>query len=539
MKKLGDSCRCIDEFSYWNKVLMVDYSEWNDEKLLKEYRQGNDPRIVEILFTRHADVGFRVAMRFMKNEADAEDILQGAFIQFLRDLHQFREGVSVKPWLMKMIVNNCKDKYKEENRRIKREQKIVSERFLQKTSESLEVKHEDGNTELQKKLRQSVDELPEKYRSPIWLILYEEFSYREVATVLALPEKTIRTQVARGLEKLREKLSSIGSLLSVTMIIESINSSPLEEAPVAFKAMIQVDRLNKLANEKTSSSSSNLNFAKENYFFILLSSVCIIVLVSSFLYWQTNQSFANNKTIPIQSAINKIHLNFNTKDAIGDYAFMGEYNYLDTGGIDNSGCLEIPNAFSLRIPIKDLKLPLKITCRSNIRFDRQGIIGFSWLLWDSWENMGQFYDVSQYRKYSPRLGEYSAQKDEDWATETYYVTQKSIDAWIDNRRVNLYFVKQELQNEFLYLIFYNCTKKVDELVIETISETKIPSISEFEKIYIEHRENTDIAEKFLKKLLNEKGLNGLEPKYHFYSKQNKDDVIHQIKYKLERNQFKH
>lgn len=517
---------------------MVDYSEWNDEKLLKEYRQGNDPRIVEILFTRHADVGFRVAMRFMKNEADAEDILQGAFIQFLRDLHQFREGVSVKPWLMKMIVNNCKDKFKEEKRRIKREQKIVSERFLQKTSDSLEVRHEDGNTELQKKLRQSVDELPEKYRSPIWLVLYEEFSYREVASVLALPEKTIRTQVARGLEKLREKLSSIGSLLSVTMIIESINSSPLEEATAAFKATIQADRLNKLAKENFSSSSSNLNFSKVNYYFIVLSSISVIVLIGGFLYWKPNKGLVKHKTINVQSALSKVHLNFNKKDDIGDYAFMGEYNYLESGGIDNTGCLEIPNAFSLRIPIKDLKLPLIITCRSNIRFDRQGIIGFSWLLWDSWENMAQFYDVSQYKKYSPRLGEYAAQKDADWAIEKYYVTKNSIDAWIDNRRVNLYFVKQEQQNEFLYLVFYNCTKKIDELVIETVSETLIPSISEFEKIYIEHRENTDIAENFLKKLLNEKGLNDLKPKYHFYSKQLKDDVIHQIKYKLDRNQSK-
>jgi RNA polymerase sigma-70 factor (ECF subfamily) len=521
---------------------MVDYSEWNDEKLLKEYRQGNDPRIVEILFTRHADVGFRVAMRFMHNEADAEDILQGAFIQFLRDLHQFREGVSVKPWLMKMIVNNCKDKYKEEKRRIKREQKVVSERFLQKTPESLEVKYEDNNSELQKKLRQSVDELPEKYRSPIWLILYEEFSYREVASVLALPEKTIRTQVARGLEKLREKLSSMGSVLSVTMIIEKINSSPLEIAPAYIKEIVKVDKLNALAKDQVLNQAKNIGSIKVSSFaWFLLTSVIITFSIGGFYYWEQGFSvpeiniFNGNKiNLAIENKNTYIHINFNKNKDIDEFAFKGEYKYLESGGIDNSGCIEIPYAFSLRIPVKSMKLPLKITCRSNIKFDQPGMRGFVWVFWDGWEKIGQFYDINPSKNITSRLGEYIAKNSIDWTTETYWITKDWIDAWVDNRRCNLYIVNQEAQNEYLYLVFYNCTKKIDELIIESATEEQVPSISEYQKIYEDFLKNNESTEYVVKKLKQASGSNIVNPKFNFYGKQNKENVIEQLVYKLKK-----
>lgn len=519
---------------------MTDYSEWNDEKLLKEYRLTSNSRIVEILFMRYADMGFRVAMRFMKNEADAEDMIQGAFIQFLRDLHQFREGVSVKPWLMKIIVNNCKDKFKEENRRIKREQKVISERILNRPLETPEVKSEGNNTELQKKLRQSVDELPEKYRSPIWLILYEEFSYREVASVLALPEKTIRTQVARGLEKLREKLSSMGSLLSVTLIIENINTSPLEIAPASFKENINVNKLNALAKDKALQQTNKIGSAKTlSFVWYILTSIIAIISIAGFYFWNQTFKFVenpviynNNNTPTSENKTNSIYLSFNKKDDLNDFEFKGEYKYLESGGINNSGCIEIPSGFSLKIPIKNLKLPLKITCRTNIKFDRHGIVGFSWLLWDSWEKMGHFYDVHPYKKITSRLGEYSAPNITEGETEIYWVTKNWIDAWIDNRRCNLYFVNQEAQNEFLYLVFYNCTKKIDDLVIESVSEEKLPDVSLFQKMYEDFLMNDANTESVVKKLKQAGGSNTTNPKFHFYGKQDKENIINQINYKL-------
>lgn len=521
---------------------MADYSEWNDEKLLKEYRLGKDPRLVEILFLRYADVGFRVAMRFMRNEADAEDILQGAFIQFLRDLHQFREGVSVKPWLMKIIVNNCKDKCKEENRRLKREQKVVSERIMQREPESIDSKLEEEDIELKKKLRQSVDELPEKYRSPLWLVLYEEFSYREVSSVLSLPEKTIRTQVARALEKLKEKLAAFGAVISIPTIIELINKSSLEEAPASILKLIHSGKLVALSNQSfamplNKANSTSLIF--EYKFIMIISFLSIVCISYYFASLNKNENIVKHEAVMepekniIKNSKIKIYFDFNTKENIRDYAHLGEFKYLENGGIDNSGCLEITKGFSMKIPIKNIKLPLRITCRSNIKPMKTGIVGYTWLMHDNWEKMGHFYNISPYKvmKEMP-VADYIAKNSKDWSTETFWITEKSIDEWINERRTNLYFVNQGKDSEYLFLLFYGCIKKVDDMKIESVEEAEVPDISRFEKINIEFDKNNESANDLLKRLMKEMKISGIEPGYINYSRNTKADVIMQIQTKI-------
>ncbi|MBI3234314.1 MAG: RNA polymerase sigma factor, partial [Bacteroidetes bacterium] len=172
---------------------MVDYSDKTDEELLLEYHLEKNPRFLNIIFSRYTDVGFRTALRYMRNSSDAEDVLQLAFIQFLQNLHTFREGsTTVKPWLMKMIVNTSIKKLQEENSRKHRQDKIASQRFSEHARQEDEVVEVNNQADVKIQIKKLVENLPEKYRSPIWLVLYEGFTYPEVASVLDLPEKTVR-----------------------------------------------------------------------------------------------------------------------------------------------------------------------------------------------------------------------------------------------------------------------------------------------------------------------------------------------------------
>ena len=93
-------------------------SDKTDEELIYQYQLDQNMSSLDVLFSRYLDVGFRTALRYMRNPSDAEDVLQLAFIQFLKNLHQFREGsITVKPWLMKMIVNTSLTKIAEEKKR--------------------------------------------------------------------------------------------------------------------------------------------------------------------------------------------------------------------------------------------------------------------------------------------------------------------------------------------------------------------------------------------------------------------------------------
>ncbi len=213
--------------------------EKTDEELLGEYRLVGDSSLLSHLFLRHVDVGFRTAMRYMRNQTDAEDVLQLAFIQFAKNIDSFRgESSSVKSWLMKIIVNTSLCKLREEKRRSQRQQIVAIEKFNEneKNSESNHMSLEQE--ELKDKIKNAVETLPEKYRSPIWLVLYEGFSYSEVANVLAVPESTVRTQVARGLKRLKELLEPLASPLSGAMIISLMAASKLEAAPAEVKNKI-------------------------------------------------------------------------------------------------------------------------------------------------------------------------------------------------------------------------------------------------------------------------------------------------------------
>lgn len=283
---------------------MTDYSDKTDEELLREYRLARNPSLLNILFTRHADVGFRTAMRYMRNQPDAEDVLQLAFIQFLENLPNFKEGSStVKPWLMKMIVNASLCKLREEKRRAKRQNAVASEKFLKHEQENEAKKTNEDREELKNKIKNVVDTLPEKYRSPIWLVMYEGFSYPEVATVLALPEKTVRTQVSRGLEKLKELMGAYGSVMSISLIIQLMSESNLEVAPLTIKKIIDSPDLykritlksSKLAVISSNTSSSLLFNLKLLYIFILAS----LAIIGSILYLKIkdSKSFNQNSTL--------------------------------------------------------------------------------------------------------------------------------------------------------------------------------------------------------------------------------------------------
>lgn len=218
---------------------MMKNSDQTDETLLQEYFKTKDPKFINEIFTRYADVGFRTAMRYVHNESDAEDVLQSAYIQFLKNVFNFRAGTStVKPWLMKMIVNASKVKLREEARRAHRQQKVASERFSRYQENEVLPETLNEREELKVKIRSFVNKLPEKYHDPIWLVLYEGFTYPEVASVLALPEKTVRTQVSRGLEKLKAIFGSKGSVVSVSLILGLIAESKLEAAPASVKLLI-------------------------------------------------------------------------------------------------------------------------------------------------------------------------------------------------------------------------------------------------------------------------------------------------------------
>lgn len=148
-------------------------------------------------FTRYAqlylDTVFRVAFNYIKSAADADDVTQDVFLKLLREKKSFQSDDHVKNWLIRVTINECKN--------------LVRSRWWR--TESIEdyaatLGFENSS---QSDLFYAVMDLPKKYRLPIYLHYYEEYTTEEIGQILKMPKNTVCVQLKRGRELLKKNLT--------------------------------------------------------------------------------------------------------------------------------------------------------------------------------------------------------------------------------------------------------------------------------------------------------------------------------------------
>ncbi|WP_372944781.1 RNA polymerase sigma factor [Muriicola sp.] len=167
---------------------------------LVERCKANDRSAQMALYRQYCDGMFCVAMRFVRERDDAEDLVQEAFIKAFRKIQQFRGEVTFGAWLKRIVVNKCLDFLKS-----KRERLIsIEEHELQLAEEpDWTVEREvsvDGVLE-------AMERLPEKYREVLQLYLLEGYDHKEIAEILHMTPVASRTRLMRGKEYLRTYLN--------------------------------------------------------------------------------------------------------------------------------------------------------------------------------------------------------------------------------------------------------------------------------------------------------------------------------------------
>jgi len=199
----------------------------DDIDLIGRYFNDGDREAMACLFERYSGVAYRIALGETRNSADAEDVVQAAFMNVLSKGHHVNSNV--RGWIMSVVVNACRDKMKEESRRRNRQEAVAQD------EPASSVANEESD-ELVTTSIQIVKNLPPLYRLPVSLHFLEGFSVQEVARTLSIPEPTVRTQLHRGLEQIRQSLASAGLVASLVLIPELLKSAQLTPAPARLAA---------------------------------------------------------------------------------------------------------------------------------------------------------------------------------------------------------------------------------------------------------------------------------------------------------------
>lgn len=166
------------------------------------------------LMQRHNQLLYRTVRSIVKNEAEAEDAVQEAWLRAYRSLHEFRGESRLATWLVRIAVNEALGRLRGVARRaevIPLDTTVDSATFAGEPNMQMpETERPDRlaeRAELRRVLEAHIDELPESFRSVFVLRAVEEMSVEEVAAVLGIPESTVRTRHFRARSMLREGLA--------------------------------------------------------------------------------------------------------------------------------------------------------------------------------------------------------------------------------------------------------------------------------------------------------------------------------------------
>ncbi|MEJ5287550.1 MAG: RNA polymerase sigma factor [Candidatus Kapaibacteriota bacterium] len=175
----------------------------DDRELIEEFEKGNTEQAAVELVRRYKNFVYFVALRYVKNYDDAEDITQEVFIEALDKMKYFRKESSLKTWLYRIAVNKSKN--------MLRKQKLVNlipfyrddddeERQLDfpdpSQSNQLERK------ELEEKLIEAISSLPEKQREVFSLRYFEKMSFNEISNLLGTSVGGLKANYFHAIRKI-------------------------------------------------------------------------------------------------------------------------------------------------------------------------------------------------------------------------------------------------------------------------------------------------------------------------------------------------
>ena len=143
-----------------------------------------------------------VALRFVKDRMEAEDIVQEAFIKAFSKLEDFKAEVSFGAWLKRIVINRCIDVLKSKKQRLV----ALETHHLSVIDEAYETDWtiDDGITV--EDVKAAIETLSEKYKYVVLLYLMEGYDHKEISEILNISEVASRTQLSRGKQKLKDVL---------------------------------------------------------------------------------------------------------------------------------------------------------------------------------------------------------------------------------------------------------------------------------------------------------------------------------------------
>lgn len=144
---------------------------------------------------------YKMAYVYMRNENDALEVFQETIYKAFASLSKLKNDEYFSTWMTRILINTAIDLLRKKKRVVP-----INQEVLENTSDTSSF-----NSDVHIDLLQAMDEIEEKYKTVLLLRYYQDYSVKQIASMLKCPEGTVKTNIRRGLDKLKEKMKGVYS----------------------------------------------------------------------------------------------------------------------------------------------------------------------------------------------------------------------------------------------------------------------------------------------------------------------------------------
>lgn len=181
----------------------------DDDELLVDRLKVGDSSTFERIYHRYKRPLFHVALRYLKDRALAEDALQEVFVKLWNHRQQLDETRSLDGFLFTSMKHHVLNVIRSEQNRIR----IAALAQTDQTQSANFTEQEVVYQECNQRMKEGIRRLSDGKRQIFCLSVLEGYSHREIAAMLGLSEPTVRAQLSRSSQLVRQYLNRVISLL--------------------------------------------------------------------------------------------------------------------------------------------------------------------------------------------------------------------------------------------------------------------------------------------------------------------------------------
>lgn len=182
-----------------------------DIEIIDSIKRGNHSDY-SLLIDKYKGKAFSMLKRMLRNENDAEEVLQDCFLKAFYGLNGFKKEAKFSTWFYRIVYNTALTKISGKKRKIENEMSSLEDHFDLKSEYDFEITEKN---DLDKFVNDMIEKLPARYAAVISMFYLEEMSCEEIATILAVTESNVKVMLHRSRSALKELLMKSGNIKEI------------------------------------------------------------------------------------------------------------------------------------------------------------------------------------------------------------------------------------------------------------------------------------------------------------------------------------